>query len=198
MSEIDKEFVETLQRSKAQLQKMGVTGFLQPAVRETISGILLSGSHRKVVDPNWPEKTVTIEDELIREVLSVHYNVHRRIPQQENEAKILRIAELVEEKGVPTRKVCQKLYELLPYTPRYIRLCLPKRFKQDYVNSEIFPNVPSTIGRVEASKRLSKFLKSKTPGKGDETIQMMSNPELPFTDCKCAVCDHFKECRGIL
>lgn len=195
----DKEFVETLQRSKEQLFKMGVLCYLHPAVRETVSGEILSGRHRKLADPNWPEEKITVEDELTREVLMIHYNVHRRIPQEETEARVSKIAELLVDKGVPIKKVCQNLYDLLPYSPRYIRLCLPNKFKQDYLKSEIFPSVPSTIGRVEASRRLSKFLKSETPDNiGGKTIQIMTNPELPFPDCKCAECDHFKKCRGIL
>lgn len=191
-----------------------IIGELSPLVIDS-DGEILAGIHRKeagwltthYIDTEALAKDWNVPREVAKEMVRVNSNVQRRVKAEETQASLLKMAKAFEFHGIPKEKIAAEIARSVPFTHQYVLYLLPDKYKQ--TEKAVSPGrppasgrpflSPPAIGRVEASKRLSKFLKSKTPGKGDEkTIQMMSNPELPFTDCKCAVCDHFKECRGIL
>lgn len=200
---IDQEIVEIIRKSKE------IVGPLLPCVRDQ-DGNLLAGKHRKVADENWPEIVKHVKDELEREVLKLHYNIQRRVPLEETEASLLRIAELLVKKGIKPKNVCARVKKLVPFTPQYVELLLPPKYKRDYEKSQIFGNlhkgVKKKFDRVKESKRLAKYLtkleeqgKIKPSEKDEfvEVIEEMANPSLPFPDCMCQKCPHYKECYGV-
>jgi len=125
VSELDAEVVELLKRSVKQ------QGQLLPVIKDQY-GNILSGRHRKAADPNWRETTVVVADELDRELKIVHFNVQRRPSKEETAARLLRIAELLEERGVPSENVCSEMAKLVPYSERYIQQLLPEKYKREY------------------------------------------------------------------
>jgi len=135
---IDKEVVEQLRKSKE------VVGYLLPVVRDQ-KGIILSGRHRKYADANWPETQVEVKDPLHRELLILHYNVQRKMPKEETKRRLLRIAKILEVMGEPTGQICSKICSLVPYSDRYVRELLPEKYKQEYLKTELTPNLHENI-----------------------------------------------------
>ena len=123
--EIDEETVEMLRKSKE------VVGYLSEVIVDQ-QGNILSGRHRKLADPNWPEKRVHVTDPLHRELLILHYNVQRPISKEERQRSLLKIARLIESMGVPKHEVCSYIIKnkLTPFTDRYIRELLPDEYKE--------------------------------------------------------------------
>jgi len=135
---IDKEIVEQLRKSKE------IVGYLLPVVRDQ-KGVILSGRHRKYADANWPEIQVEVKDPLQRELLILHYNVQRKLPKEETKKHLLRIAKILETMGESTGQICAKICKLVPYSDRYVQELLPKKYKQEYVKSELVRNLYENV-----------------------------------------------------
>lgn len=120
--EIDQETVEKLKKSKE------IVGYLGDVIKDQ-QGNILSGRHRKLADPKWPEKEVTVTDPLQRELMVLHFNVQRIVPKEETQRRLVKIAQLVESTGVPINQVCGEVCRLVPYTEQYVRELLPEKYK---------------------------------------------------------------------
>lgn len=138
MGELDAEVVELLRRSVEQ------QGQLLPVIKDQY-GNILSGRHRKAADPDWRETTVVVEDELDRELKIVHFNVQRRPSREETAARLLRIAELLEERGVSAENVCSEMAKLVPYSKQYISELLPEKYKRKYVPKEDIASIKKQL-----------------------------------------------------
>jgi len=102
---------------------------LLPVVKD---GIIISGMHRKAVDPKWPEVSLEIKDELDRIVKTIHYNVQLRPTMKETASRLLRVAKILESRGVKKPDICRALAELIPYSPRHIEA--KQRAKEKMLN----------------------------------------------------------------
>lgn len=122
-TDIDQDTIEKLQKS------IQIVGHLGEVIKDQ-EGTILSGRHRKLADPDWPEKEVTVTDPLQRELLIVHYNVQRTVSKEETQRRLLNIAKILESTGIPKNEICTKVAELVPYTPQYVRQLLPDEYKR--------------------------------------------------------------------
>lgn len=120
--EFDFKVVNMLKRSASQ------QGYLE-TVKKDQYGNVLSGRHRKKADPKWAEETVPVKDDLDRELKIIHYNVQRKPSMEETQRRLLRVAEILESRGVPTAEVLPQIVKLVPYTDRWIRQLLPDKYK---------------------------------------------------------------------
>jgi hypothetical protein len=119
---LDQKAVYHLRHSKDQ------QGHLSPVVKDQY-GHVLSGVHRKFVDASWPERVINVTDELDREVKTIHFNVQRRPSRKETTGKLLRIAEILEARGIPKVEIVRAISELVPYSQRYVEMLLPEEYK---------------------------------------------------------------------
>jgi len=148
--EFDSEILSLLKRSRKQ------QGYLE-TVKKDQYGYILSGRHRKKVDPKWPEEVVEVKDELDRELKIIHYNIQRKVPMEETKRRLLRIAQILEARGIcPTEDIARHMSTLLPYSQRHIERLLPDKykyvefrpggFKPKVFNIWNFPNCDSRYG----------------------------------------------------
>lgn len=129
-NEIDQDTVDKLQKS------IQIVGHLGEVIKDQ-EGTILSGRHRKLADPDWPEKEVMVTDPLQRELLIVHYNVQRTVSKEETQRRLLNIAKILESTGIPKNEICTRVAELVPYTPQYVRELLPDEYKMQTKAREI-------------------------------------------------------------
>ena len=141
--ELDQDTVELLKRSVEQ------QGQLLPIVKDQ-KGYIISGRHRKAADPNWREMLIITTDELDRLLKIIHFNVQRR-PSREETAKILlRIAEILESKGIKQSDIAVEMSKIVPYSDQWIRELLPDKYKHVEFKSE--PKVVSP--RIESQETI--------------------------------------------
>jgi len=137
---IDKEIIEILKRSSKQV------GHLYPILVDS-DGNIISGFHRAKADKGWPVKKIDVKDELEREMLRVHSNVQRNVSFEELRESIIRLARILESRGVKREKICSVLSKMLPYSSRWIRMLLPSEYKRQYSKSEVASELG--VGGVE-------------------------------------------------
>lgn len=144
--EVDAATVEQLKRSAIQ------QGELLPVIKDQ-HGNIISGRHRKAANPDWRETTIMVSDELDRLLKIIHFNVQRRPSREETAARLLKIAKILENKGVPKSDIAQNMSEIVPYSERYIRSLLPDEYKHVEMKREVLgepkfaelvPQTPST------------------------------------------------------
>lgn len=141
---LDREAIEQLRKSK-ELQ-----GALVPIMKDQY-GNIISGRHRKQVDPNWPETTVEVKDELDRELKIIHYNVQRKPSRKETQKRLLRIAKILKAQCIAKENITAEVAKLVPYSDRYVRELLPDDYKQEA--KVRFVEVAPQTNKHEASKK---------------------------------------------
>lgn len=122
---MSEEFQEGLRKSK------NIVGHIYPVIVKKGTIEIVDGKHRKQTDPTWPEKEVEFADKYSQVVFRLHANYRRSIPRMETGSYVLMLAEMLEEKGVPREQIASKLAEILPYSERWIRALLPKKYKME-------------------------------------------------------------------
>lgn len=125
----NQEVIEQLKRSKQQ------QGYLE-TVKKDQYGNILSGRHRKAADPAWPIEVVQVKDDLDRELKIIHYNIQRRPTREETAQNLLRIAQILEKRGVEIAEVTSAIVKLVPYTERWVRELLPAKYKMTQMARE--------------------------------------------------------------
>ena len=96
--ELDENTVELLKRSAEQQGEL-------ESVKIDQHGNILSGRHRKAAKSDWRETTVMVTDELDRFLKIIHFNVQRRPSREETAKRLLQIAKILENKGIPKLEV---------------------------------------------------------------------------------------------
>lgn len=203
---LDQEVIIALRKSKE------IVGYLQPCVRDSKTGLLIAGLHRKVADRNWPEVTREVKDDLERELLILHYNVQRTMPEAETKRHLIKIAEILKAKGTPQMEITSKIVQIVPYTKQHVYNLLPEEYRHKYVKSQPVDSSHKDTkksDRAEASHKLGKLL-DKLEKEGrikvtkpleeqdyEETISALSDLSLPYPDCLCGRCPHRKSCIGV-
>ena len=119
---MDKGAVDALRKSKE------LVGPLVPIVKDQ-NGNILSGRHRKYADANWPEVQVQVKDQLHRELLILQYNVQRKVSREETGQRLLRIAKILEVKGVEKERICAEITKLTGFSREYVRQLLPEEYR---------------------------------------------------------------------
>lgn len=173
---IDVEHVKALKATAAKV------GFLQPCVREKGTNRILVGRHRKLADPNWPEIEVEVSDDLHRELIILFGNKQRQPSEAETAMRFLRIARILEAKGIEKKRICTVMASLLDgvFTQRYIEQLLPKEYKMECAPKR------RTSSTSEVAKNVKEVLKH-------TNLQPKGNV-FAFADCKCQECIHLNEC----
>jgi len=108
-------------------------GYGYPCVVDEDTGEVVDGYHRKRADPNWPEIKRKFKDEIERLIFRIVVNTARRsVSKKERKAEMIKLASLLEKRGVPKEQICQKICELLKnsFSERYIRSLLPSKYKE--------------------------------------------------------------------
>lgn len=203
MLKLDDMHVQDLRNSRE------IIGELSPVVIDS-DGEILVGSHRKkagwlktqYIDTETLAKKWCVPRQVAKEMVRVNSNVQRTVKVEETEASLLKMAKAFEDQGIPREKIASEVAKRVPFTSRWVRQLLPSKYKnkQLRVNGELVPRLDlEKLSRVEASKKLSRFLKDKVPTIEDQEFEkhareIMENPGLPFPDCKCSNCSHYKEC----
>jgi len=176
-------------------------GELVPCILDK-DGKLVDGFHRKKINPGWWEiKNPNIDSPVKREIAKLVINLHRRrMDFQEKRDKVGRIAEL---SGWNAQEIADNLGMSLRTAYRY----LPSKFKKSFVREYArTPKIDKLANRhepvktdlVSDSKALAHFLKT-TPSstredKFEDDMQQMADPTLPYPDCACISCVHYKKC----
>ncbi len=158
MSE-DEEFIEYLRRSREQV------GELEPVI-VTEDGRVIDGRHRLEAYPGWRRVIVKAsKKEALRE--RIHRTLKSRVTRKERQAQILEYALYLEDEGVKPEEMVSALARELPFSERYLRKLLPKKYKRRYLKSEKlteerqfgtefriegFPEHPSAVSEVPAEK----------------------------------------------
>lgn len=148
--EIDQETVDKLRKSK------DIVGYLGDVIKDQ-EGTILSGRHRKVADPEWPEKEVKVSDPLDRELKILHYNIQRIVSREETQRRLLKIAKIIESKGVTPQKVCSEVIKVVPYSESYVRELLPDEYKMETKAREFAPPVAQTDAHTRMDATLGRI-----------------------------------------
>jgi hypothetical protein len=105
-------------------------GFLYPVLVEKGTTNILDGRTRKTSDPSAPEREIEIKDPKDRIAIPIIANYRRKVPKKETQGYVLQLVNMFTEEGVPDSKMVEALYEILPYSERYIRELLPSKYKR--------------------------------------------------------------------
>jgi hypothetical protein len=210
----DPEHVETLKKSVMQV------GFLsETLVDENNLSDILSGKHRKVSYSNWPERKVKVKSPLHRELIILHSNVQRQVPEDTTKQRLLRIARIMSTTGgivtglngdrtiQPCVKedVSAKMADLVPYTEQWIRHCLPDEYKHiekrhKTVDEKLLSQVSSTTPLTPTEKSLLAVFEQKPKSVESVTTETealnLTQITLPAPSCKCPSCDNYRHCYG--
>jgi hypothetical protein len=210
---LDKTHVEMLRKSAM------TVGYLKEIIYNAENpNDLLSGKHRVAADPNWPSRTQKVESPLHRELIIVHDNVQREVPEETTRYRLLRIARLLSTTGgivngrmvepVKQEDVCERLtdteWPLVPFSPQHVRRCLPDEYKhmehsvREKPSSE---NTGSQILEKELSKKQKDLLRpftQKEKSVEELTTEALDNevPIYPKEGCKCPTCGNHIYCYG--
>ena len=198
-----KETEESYDLKKSRLR----IGELVPCILDK-DGKLVDGFHRKKINPSWWEvKNPNIDSPVNREIAKLVIHLHRRdMDFQEKRDKVARIAEL---SGWNAQEIADNIEMSLTWVYTH----LPSKFKKEYVreyartrvipdlgnrHKHVKPDVEHEHDRVSDSKALASFLKA-TPSSTREDeflrdMQRMADPTLPYPDCLCVNCLHYKKC----
>jgi hypothetical protein len=184
---IDKDHVEALKRS------MEIVGQLQPVLVEkgTNGKKVLVGKHRAAC-PNCKDyREIEVKDDLHRELIILHGNVQRGIPEEEAKYRVMRIAQILEARGVPKNRICQEMLPLVPWSQRHLERLLPKEYKMQTV-----PQKSRHVSTFTPSMEVAHDLASKIRTALDEIKTVDDKPVYPRKDCLCPNCPGRVECYG--
>jgi hypothetical protein len=201
----DQEHVEMLRRSAQ------TVGFLSDIIfDENKPDDILSGKHRIVAVPEWTRKPAKVCSPLHRELIIVHANVQRQVPEEVTRLRLLRIARLLSTTGgmvngkmidpVAKEDVCTRMTDpkdpLVPFSDHWVRKCLPDEFKHvEFKNKpqkEADLGPPTILSDKNLTERQKALLqpftkKEKDVGKlveaGLQTGTLGTT--YPFVDCHC-------------
>ena len=121
---LDKDAVDALKKSRT------LVGPLVPIVKDQ-NGNILSGRHRKYADANWPEIQMEVKDQLHRELLILHFNIQHKVSKEETGQRLLRIAKILESKGVEPKRICAEVTRLTGFSREYVRQLLPEEYRME-------------------------------------------------------------------
>jgi len=116
------EVIEGLRKSKRRFK-------LYPVLTEKGTMTILDGKTRKKADPTWPEQEIEIKDPKDRVLIPLHANYRRQVSKKETQTYLLTLADMLEKEGVQPQEMVSKITELTPFTERYVRKLLPKKYK---------------------------------------------------------------------
>lgn len=210
---LDKNHVEMLKKSAM------TVGYLKEIIYNVDNpNDLLSGKHRIVADPKWPRKSQKVESPLHRELIILHDNVQRTVPEESTRYRLLRIARLLSTTGgmvngrmvepVKQEDVCERLtnseWPLVPFSPQHVRRCLPDEYKfmehsvREKPSSEnIGSQIPPTEELTKKQKDLLKPFTQKDKSVDELTQEALDEaPTYPKEGCKCPTCDNHIYCYG--
>jgi hypothetical protein len=200
---LDKDQVEMLRRSAQ------TVGFLVDVIfDEEKPEDILSGKHRIVAVPEWTRKPAKVCSPLHRELIIVHANIQRQVPEEVTAHRLLRIARILSTTGgmvngkmiepVAKEEVCTRLTDpeepLVPFGTTWVRKCLPDEFKHvEKKNKPIDATVVShTIPEDELTERqkalLEPFHKAEKTVESlvEEGLNFSTGPTVyPFIECHC-------------
>lgn len=201
----DKEYVELLKKSVLQV------GYLQDVLVSSKTSKVLLGRHRKFADPNWPERVVDssplqealatffqdAEDDLAEDLIILHGDVKRIVSPEETKARLVRIAQKLQNRGVEKDKICTEMCRLrtdgrslVPYDESYVRRLLPAEYKmtakaRSQESALLVAQIPSKADSGEVRTALEEIAQSGLNG---------GEPALPFPNCKCCDCSNKSLC----
>jgi hypothetical protein len=152
------EFLEALRRSREQL------GELEPVLL-TPEGRIIDGRHRLEAYPGWRKEVadVTPKQAVIERI---HRTLKSRVTRKERKAQILELALYLEDEGVGSDDMVGELAKLVPFSEKYIRKLLPKKYKREYLaptKPKITPEAPiaTKVSKPEAEPKPIARLKPK-------------------------------------
>jgi len=210
---LDKNHVEMLRKS------VMTVGYLKEIIYDAENpNDLLSGKHRVAADSKWPSRVLKVESPLHRELIILHDNVQRDVPEESTRHRLLRIARLLSTTGgmvngrmvepVKQEDVCERLtnpeWPLVPFSPQHVRRCLPDEYKHmehSVVREKPSENISSQFleeDLTEKQKDLLKPFAQKEKSVEELTTQALDNeaPVYPKEGCKCPTCDNHIYCYG--
>jgi Zn-dependent peptidase ImmA (M78 family) len=157
MSELDKDVVEALKRSKE------ILGEFYPVIIDEETGEPISGRHRK--QAGWTSiekfprekkeeiaKKLNVSVEVVPLILRIHANVQRNISQEERKQEVNQLAEFLLKSGVPKELISKKLQELLPFSKKYILRLLSDEYKLEKKRKPV-EQKPKEEVKVEEPKK---------------------------------------------
>ncbi len=192
----DREHVDSLRKSARTI------GFLTDVVvNKQNRNDVLSGRHRKSADPDWPEREQEVKSDLHRELIILHGNVQRSIPDKVTKNRLLRIARILATTGgavsgidgdrmiepVARERVCERMTDpedpLVPFSPQWVRRCLPDEYKRK----------EHAVRSKDVLR--NKFLKSRGPAIPRDILDL-NRVVYPAEDCLCSKCAGHQVCYG--
>jgi hypothetical protein len=184
----DKEIIEMLKKSKE------VVGYLQNVIVEEGTNKVLVGRHRKMADPQWPETTRKVKNDLERELIILHGNVQRGVSEEEAKIRLQRIAEILRSRGIPQNEICSYLVEhgLTPWSERHVERRLPKEYKKSTVPKPKSRPVSTSVMEPETKEIGSS--PSQTPRGMLSALLKSTEASYPFPECRCKECPRRTEC----
>jgi hypothetical protein len=178
----DPSHVEVLRRTEK------LVGHLYPVIVDEDTGIVLSGRHRKFANNQWEEMKVKVKDDLHKELIILLANVQRQVAEEETALRFLRIARILEKRGVPKNQISAKMADLLDgiYHQNLIIRLLPAEYKLER-KTKVTSSVKSSLSTKldETAKEVRTALDIRNTLTGDTYA---------FLDCKCRQCDHKENC----
>jgi hypothetical protein len=197
----EQEQIEMIKASKNILERLGLCGTLNEVIVDDTTGKVLSGSHRKSADPNWPEKHIRTKNELERQLIILHSNFQRVVKKDETQYRLMKIAQLLEKKGVEKHTIASKMVELVPYSQRYIQELLPAEYKEKpRTPTAPMPALSPTQltckrldeGKQQVKREVNSMVEAFMPKDNDRY-----NP-YPYENCACKGCEHENNCAKLL
>jgi len=212
----DQEHVESLRKS------VMAVGYIRPIlVNEKDTDDVLGGKHRIVADKNWPKHLRKVESELDRDLIILHDNVQRTIPEEQTKHRLLRIARTLSTTGgmvngkmvepVKPEDVCKRLtdpdHPLVPFGQQHVAKLLPDEYKHMEhsvrTKKESFERIGVQIPREDLSKKQQELL-DVFADKPTITVEEAAKKEdfglaqvtLPSPVCICPTCKGYHECYG--
>jgi hypothetical protein len=187
---MDKEAIENLKQSKA-------IGYLQPVLVNNKTGKVLVGRHRKMADPNWPEIGLDVADDLTEELIILNGNVQRTPTREETRERLLRIAKILESKGIPKDHVAIEMGKLPGmYSQSWISILL-KDFPEYKMVSLTRPHIEAQPPDKSALLVMPKPDDDIVRTALDSTNEGPLETHYPFPDCRCRGCGNRDKCPNI-
>lgn len=147
MSRSREEVREGIKKSKT------ILGPIYPVLVKKGTLQIIDGITRKQADPTWPEREVEAPDKRTEILLRMHANYRRPVSRKETQTELLLLANLLEEEGVPPEQIMSKLGEMTPYSPPWLRVLLPKKYK---IQEMARPRIAKAQSQISEIRKISK------------------------------------------
>lgn len=209
----DKEHVELLKKSAQ------TVGFLTDViVDEKKPEDILSGRHRIIAIPEWTRRPAKVCSHLHRELIILHANIQRQVPEQVTAHRLLRIARILSTTGgivnnkviepVAKEDVCARLTNpkdpLVPFSDRWVEKCLPDEFKHVEMK-RTRTEIAEPLRQIDEAKLTDRDRALLEPfHKVEKDVGMVIKEGLtaskdlttiyPFAECLCNQCPKKSDC----